>query len=116
MSRRQLSTPEGRPNRHVVKLTDAEEALLTERAGAAGVTIPRYLVESATGTAPTADRQVVLDVLLGIRRQVIGEATNLNQLARAANEGVVFESDIAEAARVSTATNTKLTEVLERLR
>lgn len=116
MSRRQLSTPEGRPNRHVVKLTDAEEALLRERSEAAGVTIPRYLVETATGTAPTADRQVMVDLLLGIRRQVAGEATNLNQLARAANEEVWFESDIAEAARVATATNTKLTEVLERVR
>lgn len=116
MSRRQLSTPEGRPNRHVVKLTDAEEKVLSERAGAAGVTIPRYLVEAATGDAPAADRQVVLDVLLGIRRQIVGEATNLNQLARAANEGVHFESDIAEAARVAKATNTKLTEVLERMR
>lgn len=115
MARRQSSIPEGRPNRHVVRLTNEEEQLLCERAGAAGVTIPRYLVEAATTGAPTADRQVAIDLLMGIRRQIQGEATNLNQLARAANEDVFFQDDISEACRVAANTNTKLQEVIGRL-
>jgi hypothetical protein len=114
MTRRQNSSPEGRHIRHVVKLTQSEADVIHEHAQAAGVTPARYLVQTALGNAPTGDRQVVIDLLLGIRRQITGEATNLNQLARAANEDVWFESDIAAAAKVATATNTKLQELLER--
>lgn len=116
MARRQSSTPEGRPHRHVVRLTDEEETDICGRAAAAGVTVSRYLVQAARDNTPSVDMLLVVDLLLGLNRQIVGEATNLNQLARAANEDVWFETEIAQAARTAHDTNTRLTEVLEKLR
>ena len=114
MTRRQNTSPEGRHIRHVVKLTDSEAKVIHERAEQADVTPARYMVQAALDQAPAANPAVLVDLLLGMRRQITGEATNLNQLARAANEGTWFESDISEAARTSAATNTKLQELLDR--
>lgn len=115
MTRRQNSSPQGRHVRHVVKLTAEEAGVIHERANEANVTPARYMVEAALGTAPAANPQVLIDLLLGIRRQITGETTNLNQLARAANSDTWFAEDITEAISTSVATNTKLQELLDRI-
>lgn len=114
MTKRQNSSPAGRHIRHVVKLTDEEARTIHQRASEADVTPARYMVQAALDATPESNPQVLVDLLLGLRRQIVGEATNLNQLARAANEDVWFEKDISEAAQTASATNTKLQELLER--
>ena len=96
---RRRANAAGRTVRRVVKLTPAEDAELERRADAAGVTVARLLVESATGSAPTPDRRVIVSELMGLRRQVQGIGTNVNQLAHAANAGVVLSrEELADAA------------------
>ena len=96
---RRRANAAGRTVRRVVKLTPDEDAELERRADAAGVTVARLLVESATGSAPTPDRRVIVSELMGLRRQVQGIGTNVNQLAHAANAGVVLGRDeLADAA------------------
>jgi len=81
---------------HQVKVTGAEEAVLVRLAEAAGVSVPRLLVEAATaaefgsgGVTATQRREAVVE-LLTVSRVLAGVAGNLNQLARAVNAGAEF--------------------------
>lgn len=89
-------------------MTDEEHAELSARAAAAGVSLPRFLIESATAgegrTAP--ERRAVYATLLAARRTLAGAANNLNQLARWSNiegrehpdtEGVIGAVEAAAA-------------------
>ena len=75
--------------RHVVflRLSEREATVLTARATRAGVSVQRFLLESAlVGTGQTVtERHALYRTLLAARRTVAGAANNLNQLARVAN-------------------------------
>jgi hypothetical protein len=69
-----------------VRLNDDEYARIRTRAEAAGVSPPRLLVELALlGPAGASERNATKAAMLSVRRQIIGMATNLNQLAKWAN-------------------------------
>jgi len=91
--RRRANTPGGRRVAHQVKVTAAEEAVLVRLAEAAGVSVPRLLVEAATaagsGVTSTQRREAVVE-LMTVSRVLAGVAGNLNQLARAVNAGAEF--------------------------
>lgn len=77
----------GRSKRVVVRLTEEEHSVLVERAAAAGVSVPRFLIECGldpTGVSP-AERRAKFATFMAVRRTLAGAATNLNQLARWAN-------------------------------
>jgi hypothetical protein len=76
-----------------VRVTSEEEAVLQARADAAGVTVARLFSECALGNAPNPSRRVIVSELFGVRRQIQGADTNLNQLARSANSGVFVTDD-----------------------
>lgn len=85
--RRRENVAGGRPHTHGVRVTDEEEAVLVRLAEEQHVTVPRLLVESAlsrAGETPSARREAMAK-LFEMRRQLAGIATNVNQLARAAN-------------------------------
>lgn len=87
-SRRQLRRP-GSPRlvRHEVKVTADQEARLTAKAAARGVTVSRLLVESAlAGGADAAAVKAALASEFFAVVRVLGKiGVNVNQLARAAN-------------------------------
>ena len=84
--RRRENVPGGRKHSHVVRVSHAEEAQLVRLAAAQRVTVPRLLIESAlAGTETPTDRRRAMAELFALRRQLSGIATNINQLARAAN-------------------------------
>ena len=83
---RQRRAPQGRDRVVHVRVTPEEEETIRRRAAAAGVTAPQLLVELAVlGEAGASERRAHNRLLLDLRRQVVGMATNLNQLARWAN-------------------------------
>jgi hypothetical protein len=83
---RQARDPEGRHCRIYVRVTEDERARIEARAAASGVTAPRLLVELALlGPAGATERHAINTAMLGVRRQIVGMATNINQLAKWAN-------------------------------
>jgi hypothetical protein len=83
---RQARDPDGRHCRIYVRVTEEERARIEARAAASGVTAPRLLVELALlGPAGATERHAVNAAMLGMRRQIVGMATNINQLAKWAN-------------------------------
>ncbi|WP_405140421.1 plasmid mobilization protein [Nocardia sp. NBC_01388] len=83
----------GRPHRHVVKLSDAEDAALKARAEAANVSVPRLLVETTLGEAGAeSGRAAAVGAVLELDDQVRRIGANLNQLTRYAHQ----EKDIPE--------------------
>ncbi|MEU1986115.1 plasmid mobilization relaxosome protein MobC [Nocardia sp. NPDC019395] len=84
---RQPNVPGGRPHRHIVKLSDAEHDALAARAEAAGMTVPRLLVETALDSAQTeAGRAHAVLQLLDLENQIRRAGNNLNQLVRYAHQ------------------------------
>ncbi|MGV9752666.1 plasmid mobilization protein [Nocardia farcinica] len=80
---RQANVPGGRAHRCVVKLSDSEYADLTARAVAAGMTVPRLLVETTLGKAtPEAGRAAAALRALEEGEQGRRVLNNLNQLTR----------------------------------
>ncbi len=72
---------------HRVLVTLEEEARLVALAEAQRVTVPRLLVEAALSgnvETPTRRHEAIVE-LFAVRRQLAGVASNVNQLARAAN-------------------------------
>ena len=102
-ARRQLRRP-GAPRqvRHVVMVTEEQEARLASKAEARRVTIPRLLVESTLADPPKIGQVVVeptpiaVEVaaeLFGITRMLDKLGVNVNQIAKATNAtGEVQES------------------------
>ncbi len=91
--RRRANTPGGRRFAHQVKVTEAEEAVLVRLAEAAGVSVPRLLVEAATATetgVTSTERRAAIVELMTVSRVLAGVAGNLNQLARSVNAGAEF--------------------------
>lgn len=90
-----------RGGRHVVRkvrVTAEQNAGLEQLAAAQGVSVPRLLVEAALagdGWTPTQRRALVRE-LLAARRDLVGLATNVNQLARWANTVERFPREAAD--------------------
>ena len=89
MSRRRArNVPGGRPFKHEVKVSEAEEAQLVVAASRHGVTVPRLLVMSALDRSDeitAADKRELLIELFTIHRLLGNMANNINQIARAVN-------------------------------
>ncbi|WP_425566976.1 plasmid mobilization protein [Sphaerisporangium flaviroseum] len=84
--RRQRRQPGGRPHKHMVRLSDAEQNIIAARAQEAGVSVPRFLAEAAladeAGTAN--ERRAAAAELLAVRRLLAAIGDNLNHLAAVA--------------------------------
>lgn len=80
----------GEQSRDVVQkiyLTAAEREELRGRARAAGVTVPRFLVEAAFSerTETVTERRHAAVGLFALHRELSGAAVNMNQVAKKAN-------------------------------
>lgn len=85
---RARNVPGGRPFRHVVRVGEAEEAMLVVAAARHGMTIPRLLVMSAlerSDEITAADKRELLIELFTIHRLLGNMASNVNQIAKAVN-------------------------------
>ena len=89
MSRRRArNVSGGRPFRHVVRVSESEEAQLVVAASRQGVTVPRLLVVCAlerSDEITSADKRELLVELFTIHRLLGNMANNINQIARAVN-------------------------------
>ena len=86
--RRARNVPGGRPFKHEVKVSDAEEAQLVVLASRHGMSVPRLLVTSALDRSDeitTADKRELLIELFTIHRLLGNMANNINQIAKAVN-------------------------------
>ncbi|BEH02781.1 hypothetical protein brsh051_20620 [Brooklawnia propionicigenes] len=86
--RRARNVTGGRPFRHEVKVSEAEEAQLVVLAARHRVTIPRLLVMSTlerSDEITAADKRELLTELLVIHRLLGNVANNVNQIAKVAN-------------------------------
>ena len=86
--RRARNVPGGRPFKHEVKVTEAEEASLVVTAARHQVTIPRLLVMSALDRSDeitAADKRELLVELFTLHRLLGNMANNVNQIAKAVN-------------------------------
>lgn len=100
---RQPNLDGGRRSRFDVKTSPEDAARLRALAAAAGITVPRFLVEAAfadLGETAT-DRTEKLTEFLRARRLMAAVSNNLNQLTKAANAtGEVHEDLQLTLARV----------------
>ena len=86
--RRARNVTGGRPFRHEVKVSEAEEAQLVILAARHRVTIPRLLVMSTLERSEeitAADKRELLTELFVIHRLLGNMANNVNQIAKVAN-------------------------------
>ena len=86
--RRARNVTGGRPFRHEVKVSEAEEAKLVVLAARHRVTIPRLLVTSTlerSDEITAADKRELLTELFVIHRLLGNMANNVNQIAKAVN-------------------------------
>jgi hypothetical protein len=97
--RRRANVPQDqrRSRRYEVSVNGDEDVQLQARAIAAGVTVPRFLFESAMSAhvETDTDRKAAIAELMQLRRDLHGVATNVNQLARWANENNAFPAEVA---------------------
>ena len=106
---RRRRKPGGRERRTNLRMTEDEHDKLTELAAEAGVSIPRFLIESALGGGvKPSQRRIMVTELLAAKNQVAGAANNLKQLARWANTNEAYPPGADRAAEA-------LADALERL-
>ena len=106
---RRRRKPGGRERRTNLRMTEDEQDKLTKLAAEAGVSIPRFLIESALGGGvKPSQRRIMVTELLAAKNQVAGAANNLNQLARWANTNEAYPPGADRAAEA-------LADALERL-
>ncbi len=79
----------GRRRRVKVLLSPEEEASVVPKAAAEGLSVQRFLVESALpeGRPSLLARRALHGEFLAARRDLFGACTNLNQLAHLGNQG-----------------------------
>lgn len=117
--RRAANVVGGRRFRHVVKTTDLEEAELVVLAERHGVTVSRLLLQSALEIGQQdvlPERRRVIDELFRLRRDLAGEAVNLNQIAHHANESGEVRGNVADTLAAVRACAEQVNETLEGLR
>jgi hypothetical protein len=115
-AKRQPRDPQGRRQAVHVRVTEDEWARIKARADAAGISPPRLLVELALlGPAGASERNAAKTALLGVRRQIIGVATNINQLARWANAREQLPPGLASSLAAVERMEAQLGEVLQAL-
>ncbi len=85
--RRRENVPGGRRHVHKVRVSPEEEARLVQLAAAQRVSVPRLLIEAALSAAveTPSERREAMAQLFALRRGLTGMASNVNQIARAAN-------------------------------
>ena len=107
----------GRRRTVLVRLSAGEEEWLVPKAAAMGISVQRLLVESAMGGGPASvlARRTVYDELLAARRDVLGVAVNINQLARWSNEHARMPPGVAQSIQRFEAAQARLTELAERV-
>jgi hypothetical protein len=83
-----------------VLLSEREATVLSARAERAGVSVQRFLLESALiGNEQTvSERHALYRTLLAARRTIAGAANNLNQLTRVANATGRAPAELGEVA------------------
>ncbi|WP_329468692.1 plasmid mobilization protein [Streptomyces sp. NBC_01431] len=94
---KKLKRVEEGKRQHVTKvlMSDKEAQLVRGRAIALGVSVPRTLVEAATGVPPLTrtERDAMYMEVMAVRRLLANMANNLNQIARALNADAEFSPD-----------------------
>jgi hypothetical protein len=118
--RRQRRVPGGSPARINIRTTEATRAELDSRAAAAGVSLPRYLVECGlgdglAGTWSLRQRRWVAERLDVIDTRLDRIGVNLNQLTAAAHATGHVPTGLAGALAYHTATQQLLRQVLAAL-
>jgi hypothetical protein len=121
--RRRRENVEGGRRGGVVKVTvtEQERAELVVKAGLAGVSVPRLLVEGALRGDPALGEtyREIAQTLLRMQRVIGGVALNVNQLAAKANSDDAFPDDAralkVELRRVFDEVSETLEAVRERL-
>ena len=85
--RRENASAQSRDVVQKIYLTAAEREELRERAHAAGVTVPRFLVEAAFSerSETVTERRHTAVGLFALHRELSGAAVNMNQVAKKAN-------------------------------
>jgi hypothetical protein len=101
-----------------VRVSNEEHEALSARADAAGVSLPRLLLEAALGPEGSTppERRAWFAALLAARRQLAGAANNLNQLTRLGNIDKQGPAEVGEAAAAVERCANQLGEVLETFR
>ncbi|MGC5225118.1 plasmid mobilization protein [Micromonospora sp. DT81.3] len=96
--RRRANSEQKRDRRYTVAVNTDEDANLQARAVVAGVTVPRFLVESAMNAhiETSTERKQAIAELFSVSRTLGTVANNVNQLARFANTEGAFPAE-AEA-------------------
>lgn len=96
---RQQNKGQGKRHIHQVKVSEAEEALLKSKAEALNVSIVKLLVDSTLGKNQYLQRRALVTELVGVRRELQGVSTNINQMTRLANttQQVPSEEELAAA-------------------
>jgi hypothetical protein len=83
---RQRRLVNGRKRQVLVRLSEDDYQKIVARAAVEGLTEARLLAEAGLGDrAGLIERRAAHTMFLGVRRQLVGMATNLNQLAHVAN-------------------------------
>lgn len=77
----------GRPHKAFVRMSDEEFAKIAGRARALEISVPRALVEAATGAPPLtkSERQALHQELTGVKLLLGNLTNNVNQIAKALN-------------------------------
>ena len=97
--KRQANVLGGRPVRRVVKLSASEDAALMVAAAELGVTVPRFLKESALALSrgeSATERRALITELFGVQRHLAAVGNNLNQIARGVNSDGTVREDLVD--------------------
>lgn len=94
---RQRRLDGGRPHKYTVRLSDEEQRRIEDRARAAGVSVPRMLVEAAvaSGVQSTSERRALVVELCGARRLVAAAGNHLHELVRVSEAAGQVPSELA---------------------
>ncbi|MGV2384104.1 MAG UNVERIFIED_CONTAM: plasmid mobilization relaxosome protein MobC [Thermobifida fusca] len=121
-ARRLMRAEGGRRHVITVRVSAAEFEAISARAIAARVSRQRLMVEAALArvdeagqpTMTVSERRALVVEFLAVRRQVVGLATNINQIAAAANSGHPPD-ELAPALRAIQSTLARLDEAVDAL-